>query len=170
MLKSLGVLLSTLATLALAPTAVAQQPAPPALVRLVVPFSPGASTDVIARAVAAQLGPRLGTTVIVENRPGASGFIGASAVAKGPRDGSMLLFTSVSMLTAAATTKNVPIDVLTDLVPISILGEGPLVIVVSTKTDIKTPADLVAAARAKPDTRLSRSSHPKARCFGAGWA
>ena len=56
------------------------------------------------------------------------------------------------MLSAAATMKNVPIDVLTDLVPVSILGEGPLVIAVPSRRDIKTPADLVAAARAKPDT------------------
>lgn len=149
---SLRVIALTFAVLSLSPAAAAQEPPMPALVKIVVPFAAGASTDVIARAVAMQLGPRLGTTVIVENRPGASGFIGAAAVAKAPRDGSMLLFTSISMLSAAATTKNVPIDVLADLVPISMLGEGPLVIAVSVKTDIKTPADLVAAARAKPDT------------------
>jgi tripartite-type tricarboxylate transporter receptor subunit TctC len=133
-------------------SAVAQQPTFPPLVRLVVPFAPGASTDVIARALVAQLGPKLGTTVIVENRPGASGFIGSAAVAKGPRDGSMLLFTSVSMISAATTMKNVPIDVLTDLVPVAIPGEGPLVIAVPMSSPIKTPADLLAAARAKPDT------------------
>jgi tripartite-type tricarboxylate transporter receptor subunit TctC len=134
-----------------AASAAAQQPAMPPLVRIVVPFAAGASTDVIARALAAQLGPKLGTTVIVENRPGASGFIGAAAVAKSPHDGSMLLFTSVSMISAATTTKNVPIDVLKDLVPIGIPGEGPLVFAVPANSPIKTPADLLAAARAKPD-------------------
>lgn len=116
-----------------------------------VPFAPGASTDVIARLVAHQLGPRLGTNVIVENRAGGSGMIGGNFVAKGPKDGSTLLFTSVSMVSTAATTRNAPFDVTTDLVPIAMPGAGPLVIAVSTKTDIKTPADLVAAARAKPD-------------------
>lgn len=120
-------------------------------VRMVVPFAAGASTDVIARSVAHQLGPRLGTTVVVENRPGGSGMIGASAVARAPSDGSTLLFVSVSMLSAAATMKAAPIDVLHDLVPVSILAEGPLVIAVSSKSDIKTPADLIAAARAKPN-------------------
>jgi tripartite-type tricarboxylate transporter receptor subunit TctC len=148
--RSLRPLLFLIALLA-AVSAGAQQPALPHLVRIVVPFAPGASTDVIARQMAAQLGPKLGTTVIVENRPGASGFIGASAVAKGPHDGSMLLFTSVSMISAATTTRNVPVDVLKDLVPIAVPGEGPLVIAVPASSPIKTPSDLVAAARAKPD-------------------
>jgi len=148
-------LLSGLAALALAlplasPVA-AQTAAIPSMIRIIVPFAPGASTDVIAREIAAQLGPRLGVSVIVENRAGASGFIGASAVAKGPKDGSMLLFTSNSMISAAATMKTVPIDVVTDLVPISVMGEGPMVIAAASSTNIRTPADLLAAARAKPD-------------------
>lgn len=142
---------SALASIALTPHALAQPPAVPPVVRMVVPFAAGASTDVIARAVAYQLGPRLGTTVVVENRPGGSGMIGASAVARSPNDGSSLLFVSVSLLSAAATMKAAPVDVLHDLVPVSILAEGPLVIAVSSKSDIKTPADLIAAARAKPN-------------------
>ena len=155
MIKSLAALLSAFALLGPAPAAQAQAQAQqvqiPPLVRIVVPFAPGASTDVIARLVAHQLGPRLGTNVIVENRAGGSGMIGGNFVAKGPKDGSTLLFTSVSMVSTAATTRNAPFDVTTDLVPIAMPGAGPLVIAVSTKTDIKTPADLVAAARAKPD-------------------
>jgi tripartite-type tricarboxylate transporter receptor subunit TctC len=103
--------LISVVALSAAVTASAQQSALPPVIKVIVPFAAGASTDVIARALVAQLGPKLGTTVIVENRPGASGFIGASAVAKAPRDGSMLLFTSVSMISAATTNKNVPIDV-----------------------------------------------------------
>jgi len=144
-------LLSVVALSAVVTTS-AQQPALPPVIKIIVPFAAGASTDVIARALVAQLGPKLGTTVIVENRPGASGFIGASAVAKAPRDGSMLLFTSVSMISAATTNKNVPIDVLSDLVAVAVPGEGPLVIAVPASSPIKTPADLLAAARAKPDT------------------
>ena len=132
-------------------TARATQPDVPPLVRIIVPFSPGASTDVIARLIASQLGPRLNTNVIVENRPGASGMIGSNFVAKGPKDGSTLLFTSISTISTAATTRNAPFDVTTDLVPIAIPNSGPLVIAVSSKTDIKTPADLVAQAKAHPD-------------------
>lgn len=151
MSKFLPVLLAAFAWLISAPAAQAQETQIPPLIRIVVPFAPGASTDVIARLIAAQLGPRLKTSVIVENRAGGSGMIGGSYVAKGPKDGSVLLFTSVSMVSTAATTRNAPFDVTSDLVPIAMPGSGPLVIAVSTKTDIRTPADLVAAARAKPD-------------------
>ncbi|MEI8402453.1 MAG: tripartite tricarboxylate transporter substrate binding protein [Alcaligenaceae bacterium] len=134
-----------------APIAVAQQAVIPSLIRIVVPFSPGASTDIIARAIAPQLGTRLGTSVIVENRPGGSTFIGAAAVAKAPQDGSWLLFSSTSTLSAAATAKSVPLDVVKDLTAISIIGEGPLVLAVTAKSEIKTIADFIAAARAKPN-------------------
>ncbi len=134
-----------------APIAFAQQMVIPSLIRIVVPFSPGASTDIIARAIALQLGARLGTTVIVENRPGGSTFIGAAAVAKAPQDGSWLLFSSTSTLSAAATAKSVPLDVVKDLTAISIIGEGPLVLAVTAKSEIKTIADFIAAARAQPN-------------------
>lgn len=134
-----------------APIAFAQQVIIPSLIRIVVPFSPGASTDIIARAIALQLGVRLGTTVIVENRPGGSTFIGAAAVAKAPQDGSWLLFSSTSTLSAAATAKSVPLDVVKDLTAISIIGEGPLVLAVTAKSEIKTIADFIAMARAQPN-------------------
>ena len=125
-------------------------PLPP-IIRVIVPFSAGGGTDVIARAIAAQLAHRTGSNVIVENKPGASGMIGARAVATGPKDGSQVLVTSVSLFTTAATMRNAPIDVVKDLRPVSLAYEGPQLIAVSTKTDIKTPEDLVAAARAKPN-------------------
>lgn len=149
MLKFLGRVVCSLA-LAYSTAALAQQAAIPPMIRLVVPFAPGASTDVIARALAAKLGPRLGTNVIVENRPGANGLIGTSSVIKGPHDGSQLVVVSSSLLTVAATKADMPFDVLKDLIPLAVLGEGPLVVGVSTATGIKTPAELVAAARAKP--------------------
>jgi tripartite-type tricarboxylate transporter receptor subunit TctC len=123
----------------------------PPLIKMIVPFAPGASTDVSARALAQQLSTRLGVNVIVDNRAGASGMIGSSLVAKGPKDGSQLLFTSVSMITTAATTRNAPFDVKTDLVPVAIMYEAPLIFVVATNSPIRTPQDLVAAARANPD-------------------
>ena len=124
----------------------------PSLIKIVVPFPPGGSNDVAARAVAQQLAPRIGKNVIVENRPGASGFIGATAVARAPRDGSTLLLTSSSMVTAAATKQNVPIDILKDLTPVSVLSDSTLLFLVSSQSKIQTPADLIAAARANPDT------------------
>jgi tripartite-type tricarboxylate transporter receptor subunit TctC len=130
----------------------------PPLIKIVVPFTTGGSTDVLARSVARDLAPRLGTTVIVENRPGAGSLIGADAVAKAPKDGSVLLFTTASTITAAATTRHVPFDVNADLQPIALLGEGAMVVAVSTQTGFKNPSDLVAAARAKPDALTYASS------------
>ena len=78
------------------------QAALPKTIKIVVPFSPGASNDVIARAIGVSLAKRLDVPVIVENKAGAAGVIGADAVAKSPRDGSVLLLTSSTFLTAAA--------------------------------------------------------------------
>jgi tripartite-type tricarboxylate transporter receptor subunit TctC len=123
----------------------------PSTVRMIVPFAVAGSTDTMARSVATELASRLKTTVIVENRAGAGSLIGTEAAAKGPRDGSMLLFTTGSLATAVATARKVPFDVTGDLVPVALLGEGPMVVAVSASSGFKTPAELVAAARAKPD-------------------
>ena len=151
MFRSLGALVSACG-LMLASAAMAQPVTIPPLVKIVVPFAAGASTDIIARSVAVRLGARLGTNVIVENRPGANGMIGANAVVNGPRDGSVLMVFSNSLLTVSATTPKMPFDVTKDLIPIAVLGEGPLVLGVTATSNIKTPADLVAAARARPDS------------------
>ena len=134
----------------LAPPAVAQD-AVPKLIRIVVPFSPGASNDAIARVIAPPLGKRLETTIIVENRPGAAGVIGADAVAKSPRDGSALLLTSSTFLTAAATQPRLPYDPIAAFAPVAVVGQNPSLLAVSAASPFKTTADLIAAARAKPD-------------------
>lgn len=139
------------AALALSQTAYAEKAEFPPLVKLVVPFAPGASTDVLARALAHQLGPRLNTKVVVENKPGASGLVGSSQVAKAPGDGSTIMFVSVSLLTSAATMKNPPLDVLNDLKPVAIFGEGPLVVGVANESPIRTFKDLVQSARSQPN-------------------
>lgn len=134
-----------------AATASAQQTTQiPPLIRIIVPFLPGASTDIIARRLAPLLAARLETNIIVENRAGASGFIGAGTVSKGPKDGTLLLLSSASLVTAAATSKKPMLDVVNELQPVGGIMESPLVLVVSSQTNIRTPADLVAAARAKP--------------------
>jgi tripartite-type tricarboxylate transporter receptor subunit TctC len=128
----------------------AAQDALPRLIRIVVPFAAGGSNDVIARALAGPLGKRLDASVIVENRPGAAGVIGTDYVAKAPRDGSVLLLTSSSFLTAAATQQQLPYDPITAFTPVAMIGRGPMLLVVSATTPYKSPADVVAAARAKP--------------------
>lgn len=150
-LKSFIAPLATLALIA-SPVAHAQSTPLPAIIKIIVPFAPGASTDAAARAVASELSKRTGSSVIVENQPGASTFIAAGAATRGAKDGSVLLFTSTSTITAAATRPKVPVDITTQLMPVAQLSEGPLIIAASTQSNIKTPAELVSAARAKPDT------------------
>lgn len=140
-----------LAAALLCPLAGAQETPLPSTVKIIVPFSAGGSNDLVARILADQLGPRLNRTVIVENKPGASGFIGAAAVANAKPDGGTLLTASLSLVTAAVTMKKPPIDILKDLTPVAIVSEGGMVFVVPSKSPIKTPEDLVALARAKPD-------------------
>lgn len=144
MLKCIALALGALFA---APLALAQNPP---LMRLVVPFPPGGSNDVIARAMAPQLAKRLGTNVIVENKSGAAGVIGSDAVAKAAPDGSHLLLTSSTFLTTAATQAKLPYDPLAALIPVAMVAEGPLLVAVPAERPIRTPADLVAAAKAKP--------------------
>jgi tripartite-type tricarboxylate transporter receptor subunit TctC len=126
------------------------QAALPKMIKIVVPFSPGASNDVIARAIAVPLAKRLDIPVIVENKAGAAGVIGADAVAKSPHDGSVLLLTSSTFLTAAATQPRLPYDAVAAFAPVAMVGQGPLLLAVSASTPFKSPADMLSAARAKP--------------------
>jgi len=130
----------------------------PRLMRIIVPFSPGGSNDLIARAVAPALAKRLGNAIIVENRPGAAGVIGADAVAKAPADGSVLLLSSSSFLTAAATQPRAPFDPVDSFAPVAMIAEGPLLLAVPASAAIKSPAELLAAARSKPGVMTYGSS------------
>ena len=134
-----------------APVAALAQATMPKVIKIVVPFSAGASNDAVARAIAAPLAQRLQATVIVENKAGAAGVIGADAVAKSPHDGSVLLLTSSTFLTAAATQARLPYDPIAAFAPVAMVGEGPLLLAVSASTPFKSAEDLLAAARAKPD-------------------
>jgi tripartite-type tricarboxylate transporter receptor subunit TctC len=150
-MRTLGLPLALflLAVAGLTPVA-AGQGALPKTIKIVVPFSPGGSNDVIARAIAAPLAKRLDIPVIVENKAGAAGVIGADYVAKSPRDGSVLLLTSSSFLTAAVTQAQLPYDPGAAFAPVAMVGRGPMLLAVSASTPFKTPADLIAAARSKP--------------------
>jgi len=123
----------------------------PRLIRIVVPFAPGASNDAIARAIQPQLARRLDTTVIVENRPGAGSIIGSDAVAKGPKDGSMLLLSSQTFLTSAATAAKLPYDAIASFAPIAMIGQNPSVVAVSAASPYRSLGEVIAAARARPD-------------------
>jgi len=119
-------------------------------IKLIVPFAPGGSNDILARVLAEKLGGRLGQPVIVENRAGAGGTIGTDFVVKSPPDGYTLLFASTSITTNAASGKKLPYDLVKDLQPIGEVGAGPFVVVVNNDVKAKTLKELIDLARAKP--------------------
>lgn len=119
-------------------------------IKIVVPFSAGSATDIIARTVFDQVGKQVGQTMILENRVGAGGTIGANAVAKAEPDGYTLLVTSSSHTVTPSTYKELPYHPVNDLAAVAPLGNIPNVLVVSSARGYKTPADVVKAARANP--------------------
>jgi len=119
-------------------------------IKLIVPFAPGGSNDILARVLAEKLGGRLGQPIIVENKGGAGGTIGTDFVAKSAPDGYTLLFASTSITTNAASGKQLPYDLVKDLQPIGEVGAGPFVVVVNNDVKAKTLKELIDLARAKP--------------------
>ena len=120
-------------------------------IRIIVPFAPGGSTDAVARLVAPGLTQRLGAPVVVENRAGAAGSIGADAVAKARPDGLTWLLTFDSHATIPALLRNPPFDVMTDLDPVMLIGGSPYAIATKADKPFRTIADVIAAARARPE-------------------
>jgi tripartite-type tricarboxylate transporter receptor subunit TctC len=130
----------------------AQDAWPTKPVRLVVPFAPGGSTDVIGRMLAQKLSEMWGQTVLIDNRVGAGGNSGADIVAKSPGDGYTLLFASGSITINPHIYKHMPFDTKKDLVPITDVASGPMLVVVPDDSPAKTVKDLIAMAKAKPGT------------------
>ncbi|MBB1604086.1 tripartite tricarboxylate transporter substrate binding protein [Variovorax sp. UMC13] len=118
-------------------------------IKLVVPFTAGSGTDIVARIVAERLGPALATSVIVENKPGAGGTLGAAQVAKAPADGFTLLVHSAGHLVNPSIYPNLSYDTVKDFAGITPMASLPNVLVTSPGrfADVK---DLVAQAKAKP--------------------
>ena len=118
--------------------------------KMIVPFAPGGSNDILARVISEKLGARLGQTIVVENKGGAGGTIGTDFVAKAPPDGYTLLFASGSITTNAAAGKKLPYDLEKDLEPIGQVGAGPYVVVVSNQLKVTNLREFIDLARAKP--------------------
>ena len=120
-------------------------------IRIVVPFAPGGSTDAVARLVSPGLQQRLGATVVVENRSGAAGSIGTDVVAKARPDGQTWLLTFDSHATLPALLPQLPFNLTRDLDPVMLIGGAPYVIACKPDKPFRTLADILAAARARPD-------------------
>lgn len=128
--------MATLAISSLSLNALAQD-WPKQGIKLVVPFTAGSGTDIVARAVAEKLSTSLGQTVVIENKPGAGGTIAANQVAKANPDGYTLLVHSSGHVVNPAIYPNLPYDTLNDLVGITSLASLPNVMVVSPSKDTK---------------------------------
>src|SRR5207248_8714791 len=117
--------------------------------RLIIPFPPGGSNDVVGRVIAAQLGERLGQGVVVDNRAGGGGTIGINAAAKSPADGYTLLFVSVGYPVSIALGQLAP-ESLQWFVPVAAVGTGPSLLVVPPALPVNSLQELLALAKRQP--------------------
>jgi tripartite-type tricarboxylate transporter receptor subunit TctC len=125
-------------------------PYPDRPVRVVVPFAPGGTTDVVARIVGAKLSQEFGQQFFIENKGGAGGVLGADMVAKAPPDGYTVLLFHIGLIYSKSLYKNVPFDVVKDFAPISTLGIAPSILIVGPKVQARTLSEFIALARSRP--------------------
>jgi tripartite-type tricarboxylate transporter receptor subunit TctC len=120
-------------------------------IRIVIPFPPANTTDIMSRLIAPKMSERLGQQVIVENRPGASGMLGLDQVAKSPADGYIIACVQGgNMVVLPHTNKNVPYDPLKDFAPIAVSTTNYLAIVANPEAPFKTVGEMVRYAKANP--------------------
>jgi tripartite-type tricarboxylate transporter receptor subunit TctC len=143
-------LLSSAAALLAAPAVHAQGAYPNKPIRVIVPFAPGSTTDIIARAISDKLAASLGQQVLVDNRAGASGTIGQAAVAAAEPDGYTILVHSSSHTVSPHTFAKLPFDTLTGFAGVTPISSTPNALVIAPSKGIKTLQELLAAAKAKP--------------------
>src|SRR5512138_72003 len=123
---------------------------PSKAIRLVSPFPPGGSVDVVGRLLAAKLSESLGQQMVVDNRSGASGVIGTEMVMNSPPDGYTLLINTIPFVTNQFLMPRAPYDPLQDFVSISLVASSPSLVTVHPSLPVRTVRDLVALAKAKP--------------------
>jgi tripartite-type tricarboxylate transporter receptor subunit TctC len=119
-------------------------------IRILVGAPPGGSNDILARAISQRVSESVGQPVVVENRPGANQMIAADLTAKAPPDGHTLYVTSTSYTTGAALMNKLPFDPVNDLAGITMLGFGPMVLVIHPSLPVKNTRELIALLRGKP--------------------
>jgi tripartite-type tricarboxylate transporter receptor subunit TctC len=135
---------------AISPPAAAQQQFPTRPLRLVVPFAPGGTNDIIGRIVAAKLAERLGQTVVVDNRGGANMVIGSEIVARASPDGHTLLIVAAGFAVNPSIRRKLPYDSARDFTPVGLVGGGPYLLVVHPSVPARTAGELAAWVKSKP--------------------
>ena len=119
-------------------------------IRLVVPFAPGGSNDIMARLIGQKFSEMLGQQVVIDNRAGASGIIGTDIAAKAPADGYTLLMMSLTFAVNPSLFRKLPYDTEKDLVPVTLLATAPLMLVVHPSVPAKSVQEFIAYARTNP--------------------
>jgi tripartite-type tricarboxylate transporter receptor subunit TctC len=119
-------------------------------IRIIVPFSAGGPTDVLARVVGKILGEKLGVTTFIENKPGASGIIGTEQVVRSPADGAVLLLTATHHVITPSLYKSIPYDTKKDLSPIALVAAAPNAILVTKNFPAKNIAEFIALLKKNP--------------------
>ena len=157
------VILLLLAAASLLPAAATAQSTAPGYpiraIRLIVPFPPGGSTDLMARVLGAKLGEAFNQQVIVENRPGASGMIGNELVARATPDGHMLTMGTIGAMSVNPSLfKSVPYDSTRDFAPVTLTGNVENLLVVHPSVPVRGVKDLIALAAGKPGMLIFASS------------
>jgi tripartite-type tricarboxylate transporter receptor subunit TctC len=155
--RGLAVVLLVVLTAGLTGPTAAQSDYPVKPVRIIVPFGPGGSSDVIARILQAPLQQELGQGIIIENRAGAGSNLGTAAAARADADGYTLLITTSAFVANPGLYKSLPYDPVRDFAPIADLAVAPNILVTTPMTGIKSLADVIMRAKANPD-KLNYSS------------
>ncbi|MDD2179278.1 tripartite tricarboxylate transporter substrate binding protein [Acidovorax sp. D2M1] len=167
LLVRLAILISSaLYVMAYAQVSGAEYPKKP--VRVIVPYSPGGPTDVLARVFLKELSESLGAPIVVENKPGASGLIGSDAVAKAAPDGYTLLVNPSIHVINPSVYKKMPYDALRDFAPVSQIADVPLVLVVKNELPVRSVQDLIAYLKASKGPTSFASSGTAAAPHLAG--
>ena len=144
-------LLGSLVALALpAAQALAQKGYPEKPIRMIVPFAPGGSNDIMGRLVAGKLTENMGQQVVVDNRPGASGIIGTDLAAKAAPDGYTVLVMSLTFTVNPSIRSKLPYDTEKDLIPVTVIASAPLILVVHPSLPVKSVREFIAYAKANP--------------------
>jgi tripartite-type tricarboxylate transporter receptor subunit TctC len=136
--------------ISLATTVAAHATYPDRLIRIVVPFPPGGGTDIVTRRLGEAMAADLGQPVIIENKPGAGTIIGTAAVATSPPDGYTLLMATFSHAVNPALNSKLPYDTFCAFAPVALVARSFNIVVVNPSLLIRSIADLIAAAKAKP--------------------
>lgn len=155
--RSMAIAVASVATLHTIPTALAADAWPAKPIKVIVPYTPGGSTDTVSRVVFEQVSQRLGQPIIIENKPGANSTLGVGVAARSAPDG----YTFVSVLAAYSANMSLYSKLSykpADLVPVAEMAELPLFLFASKKLPVKTVAELVDYGKKHPDTLTFGSS------------